>query len=199
MESGEATRSGSRGFPVPRVPHDEVVRFTIADNPGLLARASENVGLGHSFLRSIERSLALVYVVDFSGAAPWDDLATLRAELEAYKPGLSRKARLVIANKADLLDAATKDEVREAKAKLARLEAFVKDEMTPSDCDAEGYRTWEEVKALEVVPVSAKYRQNLEKVVRLLGSYVHEAREEQHGPSEQEALAPPPAILIDTL
>lgn len=80
----------------------EAMRFTIADNPGLLAGASDNIGLGHSFLRSIERSLALVYVVDFSKEAPWEDVETLRAELETYKPGLSQKARVILANKADL-------------------------------------------------------------------------------------------------
>lgn len=80
----------------------ETMRFTLADNPGLLAGASDNIGLGHSFLRSIERCLALVYVVDFSRDAPWDDVETLRAELEAYKPGLSQKARVILANKADL-------------------------------------------------------------------------------------------------
>ena len=45
----------------------EKFRFTIADNPGLISRASENVGLGHAFLRSMERARALAYVVDLSG------------------------------------------------------------------------------------------------------------------------------------
>jgi GTP-binding protein len=76
----------------------EVFRFTIADNPGLIQDASDNVGLGHSFLRSMERSLALVYVVDLSGAAPWDELRMLRSELEKYKAGMSQRARMVIAN-----------------------------------------------------------------------------------------------------
>ena len=53
----------------------EVLRFTIADNPGLIEDASDNVGLGHSFLRSMERAHALVYVVDLSGPAPWDEQA----------------------------------------------------------------------------------------------------------------------------
>ncbi|CAK5268504.1 unnamed protein product [Mycena citricolor] len=69
----------------------ETFRFTIADNPGLVHDSSENVGLGHSFLRSMERSLALAYIVDLSGPAPWDELLVLRDELEKYQPGMSRK------------------------------------------------------------------------------------------------------------
>ena len=53
----------------------EAFRFTIADNPGLVEDASDNVGLGHSFLRSMEHSHALVYVVDLSGPPPWDEQA----------------------------------------------------------------------------------------------------------------------------
>jgi GTP-binding protein len=81
----------------------EAFRFTIVDNPGLIADASDNVGLGHSFLRSMERSHALVYIINLSGPAPWDELHMLQEELEKYKVGLSRQARMVIANKADLL------------------------------------------------------------------------------------------------
>ena len=69
-------------------PYDsmESFRFTVADNPGLIEDASANVGLGHSFLRSIERSHALAYVVDLSTPAPWDEVQVLREELEKYKP-----------------------------------------------------------------------------------------------------------------
>jgi GTP-binding protein len=144
----------------------EAFRFTIADNPGLIEDASDNVGLGHSFLRSMERSLALVYVVDLSGPAPWDELRMLREELEKYKTGLSKRARMVIANKADLLaaDEGDAEEVRLARAKLARLEEFVREEMDQDDG------------VLEVVPISGKYGQNLGSVVRKLRTYVEDAR-----------------------
>ncbi|KAF8510902.1 P-loop containing nucleoside triphosphate hydrolase protein [Gautieria morchelliformis] len=165
----------------------EVFRFTIADNPGLVAQASENVGLGHAFLRSIERARALAYVVDLSGDRPWDALDVLRHELERYQPqrGLGAKCRLVIANKADLLvhqgtgdaprelgagddrhgDGRTEEEeeekeVREARAKLAFLTSWVHANLGP----------------LDVVPVSAKYGQNLRRVVGLLSTYVDESR-----------------------
>ncbi|TPX35977.1 hypothetical protein SmJEL517_g01811 [Synchytrium microbalum] len=76
--------------------------LTVADIPGLIAGAHLNKGLGHNFLRHIERARVLVYVIDASGNAPWDDLATLRFELEAYRSGLTDKPSVVIANKADL-------------------------------------------------------------------------------------------------
>ena len=68
-------------------------QLCIADIPGLVEGAHRNVGLGHSFLRHVERSAGLVYVVDASGgveggeeALPWEQLQVLRAELEAYQP-----------------------------------------------------------------------------------------------------------------
>ncbi|KAK0534407.1 GTPase of the mitochondrial inner membrane that associates with the large ribosomal subunit [Tilletia horrida] len=85
---------------------DESFRLVLADIPGLLPGAgTHNVGLGHDFLRHIERCSSLIYVIDISPdrPAPWDDLRSLRAELEAYQPGLSRRGALVVANKADLL------------------------------------------------------------------------------------------------
>lgn len=151
----------------------ETFRFTIADNPGLIARASEDVGLGHSFLRSMERALALVYVVDLSAPAPWDELRDLQDELEKYQPGMSTKARLVVANKADLLggDGQDEDAVNEAKAKLRKLKEFVDNEMLSA------WKGGELGRPIQVVPLSAKYGQNLKKVVSLLRDYVAEARE----------------------
>ena len=141
----------------------EEFRFTIADNPGLISRASEDVGLGHSFLRSMERSLALVYVVDLSSRAPWDELRVLRDELEAYQHGMSARARMVIANKADLLGGDGQDPhlVEHARQKLEKLREFVEDELGP----------------LDVVPVSAKFSNNLTRVVGLMRGYVEDARE----------------------
>ncbi|KAK2460768.1 hypothetical protein APHAL10511_007238 [Amanita phalloides] len=147
----------------------EDYRFTVADNPGLIARASENVGLGHEFLRSMERASALVYVVDLSSPAPWEDLVVLRNELEVYMPGMSSKTRLVLANKADLLVgqaedcSASQEQIDLAKTKLKRLDDFVKAELN----------------GLDVVPVSAKFGQNLSRVVWLMKNYVKDARTKQ--------------------
>lgn len=150
----------------------ETFRFTVADNPGLISRASEDVGLGHSFLRAMERSLALVYVVDLSATAPWDELHVLREELEKYQPGMSHKARMVIANKADLLGGqGDSDAVKEAKEKFKRLEEYVRTNMTLKDADSG------EVLKLDVVAISAKFSQNLTKVVAQMRGYVEQARE----------------------
>lgn len=92
------------GRPAHKEARQEKYRLTIADCPGLLPDASSNVGLGHDFLRHIERSRVLVYVVDLSSKDPERDLAVLRQELDIYKPGLSKRARIIVANKADAVD-----------------------------------------------------------------------------------------------
>ena len=76
--------------------------MTIADIPGLIPGAHRNFGLGHRFLRHIERTKVIVYVVDLAGDAPWSDLAALQFELEAFKKGMTDRPSLVAANKADV-------------------------------------------------------------------------------------------------
>ena len=80
----------------------------IADIPGLIEGASEGAGLGHRFLAHIERTALLLYVVD--GSQPpeaWpQDLATVRAELAAFRPELLERPAIVVLNKADLLQEA---------------------------------------------------------------------------------------------
>ena len=76
-----------------------------ADIPGLIDGAHLNVGLGHFFLRHIERTKLLVYVLDMAGVDgrdPLEDFRILRRELEEYMTGLSERAMLIIANKMDL-------------------------------------------------------------------------------------------------
>jgi GTP-binding protein len=160
-ERDEAARERGEYAPLPRSPRGlekekiEVNRFTISDNPGLLPQASENVGLGHSFLRSIERSLALCYVLDLTRPNPASDLHVLRGELEAYKCGLSRKGAVVVLNKGDEVD------------------------------EIVGRERWEGVKEVAeemgVMVLSGKYGLGLERLVRVLGERVEEARKEDLG------------------
>lgn len=79
-------------------------RLTVCDVPGLIEGAHRNVGLGHEFLRHIERCKVLVLLLDMAGTdgrAPWDDYKNLLNELELYDPGLVEKPQLLVANKMD--------------------------------------------------------------------------------------------------
>jgi len=80
--------------------------FVMADIPGLIEGAAEGAGLGHDFLRHIERCRMLVQVVDVSGSegrSPADDLRVISDELMRFSPELASRPRIVAANKADLL------------------------------------------------------------------------------------------------
>ena len=77
-------------------------RPTLADLPGLIEGASAGAGLGHAFLRHVERTRVLVHVVDMSEGDPERDYGVIRDELEARDPKLLEKTTLVVANKLDL-------------------------------------------------------------------------------------------------
>ena len=88
--------------------YEDYSRITVADIPGLIEGAHENVGLGHAFLRHIERTHLLIYVLDMGGVDgrnPWDDFKNLRNELELYMKGLSSRPAIIVANKMDLPEA----------------------------------------------------------------------------------------------
>jgi GTP-binding protein len=81
--------------------------FVVADVPGLIEGAHRGQGLGHQFLRHIERTKVLVYLVDVSsssGREPADDLVIIRRELELFRAELLERPQLVAANKVDSLD-----------------------------------------------------------------------------------------------
>ena len=102
------------------VEYPDYRRLTLADIPGLIDGAHRNVGLGHAFLRHIERTSVLLYVLDMGGVdgrTPWDDLTSLEQELELYLPGLSKRPSLIVANKMDLPDAPAN--LAELKQRLA--------------------------------------------------------------------------------
>ena len=81
--------------------------FVMADIPGLIEGASEGLGLGHAFLRHVERCRLLVQVVDIScieGRNPIDDIKTIDEELNKFSPELATRPRIIAANKVDSLD-----------------------------------------------------------------------------------------------
>lgn len=92
--------------------------FVVADVPGLVQGAAEGAGLGHRFLRHVERCRVLVHLVDIAGVDgrdPLEDVAQINDELARYAPALAEKPMLLIANKMDLLSS------EEGEAALARL------------------------------------------------------------------------------
>ena len=134
-------------------------RYTVADIPGLIDGAHENVGLGHDFLRHIERCHILAYVLDMGGVDgrdPLEDLRHLRSELELYQEGLSERPCILVANKMDLPAAAEN---------LARLR------------QAEPY---------PIVPVSAEIEENTQAVTKILRELVTKTREAQAQEKEKE-------------
>jgi GTP-binding protein len=112
-------------------------RLTVCDVPGLIEGAHNNVGLGHEFLRHIERCKILVLLLDMAGTdnrKPWDDYKQLLKELELYDPALLKKERLVVANKMD--EPAAEKYLKQFKTKF---------------------------KKIKVLPISAAFDQGLEK------------------------------------
>lgn len=92
--------------------------FVMADIPGLIEGASEGVGLGHNFLKHIERTKVLVHVVDAAsteGRDPIEDINTINAELKAYNPDLMNRPQVIAANKLDAVYSGDEDPVEKLR------------------------------------------------------------------------------------
>lgn len=93
--------------------------FVLADLPGLIEGAHEGVGLGHQFLRHIERTRVIIHVVDMSGLEgrdPYEDFITINEELEKYNLRLMERPQIIVANKMDMPDA--EENLKQFKEKL---------------------------------------------------------------------------------
>jgi len=96
--------------------------FVVADVPGLIEGAHRGLGLGHQFLRHLERTRVLIHLVDVSSASgrdPAHDLDTVRQELQLFQPALAAKPQIVAANKIDALD--DEQRVRKLQRRSAKL------------------------------------------------------------------------------
>lgn len=85
---------------------DETTSFVAADIPGLIEGAGEGAGLGHHFLRHVERCRLLLHLVDVSGIEgrdPIEDFKTINRELAVYSEALSKRPQIVVANKTDMI------------------------------------------------------------------------------------------------
>ena len=101
--------------------------FVVADVPGLIEGAHQGHGLGHQFLRHIERTKVLIHLVDVSGASgrdPVEDFDTIRRELELYNRELLQKPELIVANKMDAVDDLDRVMRLEARAREMNLPFF---------------------------------------------------------------------------
>lgn len=103
------------------VEYSDFHRLTVCDVPGLIEGAHRNVGLGHEFLRHIERCKVLVVLLDMAGTdgrEPWEDYKSLLNELELYDPGLLERPRLVVANKMD--EAVAEENLKKFKRRIRK-------------------------------------------------------------------------------
>lgn len=116
------------------------VQLVVADLPGLIEGAHANRGLGHSFLRHLDRCVCLVYVLDLSQPNAVQQFQVLRNELDLFKAGLSKRPHAIVGNKIDLDG---------AQDQLVQLRAYIK-QNTPND-----------EMPLPVIPISAKFGTNL--------------------------------------
>lgn len=95
--------------------------FVIADIPGLIEGASEGVGLGHEFLRHIERTKLMIHIVDAAGTEgrdPVEDIYKINAELEAYNPDIAGRPQIIAANKIDVIFQDGEDPIARLKAEF---------------------------------------------------------------------------------
>lgn len=95
--------------------------FVIADIPGLIEGASEGIGLGHEFLRHIERTKVMIHMVDAAGSEGRDPIADIYAidkELEAYNPEIAAKPQVIAANKVDLIYEGENEIISKLKAEF---------------------------------------------------------------------------------
>ena len=118
-------------------------QYVMADIPGLIEGAAEGVGLGHDFLRHVERTKVIVHVVDASGSEgrdPVEDIYTIKNEIDAYNPEiLETKPQVIAANKIDILDG--EENIQRLKAEF-------------------------EPKGIKVIPISAAANQNLQELLQ---------------------------------
>ena len=139
--------------------------FVIADIPGLIEGASEGVGLGHEFLRHIERTRVLIHMVDAAsteGRDPLEDIKTLKKELEAYNPQIAARPQVIAANKIDCFAGGGQSPYTEQGETVL---AAIKEEFEP--------------KGMRVFPISAVSGQGVKELLYYTKQLLAEAEEDK--------------------
>ena len=132
--------------------------FVIADIPGLIEGASEGVGLGHEFLRHIERTRVIIHIVDAAsteGRDPIDDIYKINKELEAYNPEIAKRPQVIAANKIDCFYGEDREKVLQA----------IKDEFEPD--------------GISVYPISAVSGEGVQALLYHVKDMLDHVKEEQ--------------------
>lgn len=135
---------------------DDAKGFVIADIPGLIEGASEGVGLGHEFLRHIERTKVIIHIVDAAGTEgryPIEDIYTIEKELNAYNPEIAARPQIIAANKMDMIYDEDNDIVARLKAEF-------------------------EPKGIEVLPISAVSGQGVKELLYKVSSMLEQLNDE---------------------
>ncbi|MBE5892346.1 MAG: GTPase ObgE [Lachnospiraceae bacterium] len=156
--------------------------FVIADIPGLIEGASEGIGLGHEFLRHIERTKVIIHIVDAAGTEgrdPIEDIYAINKELEAYNPQIANRPQVIAANKIDVMY--TDDEGNNA------LQAII-DEFEPQ--------------GLKVFPISAATNQGLRDLLYYVNNMLENIGEEptvfeqEYFPEEKKGYSDEPYTVV---
>ncbi len=134
---------------------EEGKSFVLVDIPGLVEGASEGVGLGHRFLRHVERTRLLLHVLDIAGSEgrdPLEDFRIVNEELKKYNPLLSKRPQIIVANKMDLTGA-EENLIRLRAALGNELEIYPVSAVTGQGLDKIMYRCWEVLQGLPETPL----------------------------------------------
>jgi GTPase len=129
--------------------------FVVADVPGLIKGAHEGHGLGHQFLRHIERTKVLVHLVDVSGASgrdPGEDFETILDELQRFSPTVAAKPQIVVANKMDAVDEPDRVKALERRVKKRKLPFLKISGASGQGVDAVLEAAWKEIAKGRVAP-----------------------------------------------
>lgn len=135
------------------VAHTQDYSFILADIPGLIEGAAQGAGLGHDFLRHIERTRMIAHVLDISGCEgrdPLEDYTTIRAELKSYSEKLAERPEIVVANKADLPGA--EENLQRFKQAHPDAKVFLTSAATMQGVDAIKYAM---IDILQTLPIEA--------------------------------------------
>jgi GTP-binding protein len=130
-------------------------RMVFADLPGLIEGAQDGAGLGHAFLRHIERTNVIVHLLDLyppDGSSPAENYRKIRGELESFSPALAQKREIIVANKLDL--AIDDDAIVELRKELAGKEVLAVSGVSRQGVDELLEKVWVIVKELRVERVA---------------------------------------------